>query len=321
MKKIFLTPITMFVTFSVIFTAVFGAVIPTPTAVASTQSLSYYNSAQPFNYMFNFRGVNRRITNQVEFRNFLIELIAYLQELQDSMQSTSFGEVEVATRAATNVTDDSAQLNGEITDFNDSDYATVWFEYSRTSSQLLTERSTTARIDNDENSDFELTLDDLRDDTRYYYRAVARDDRGRSDYGSTLHFTTGTDEDTTDDDEPDVITRSATDIEDDRALLRGTVDMNDFDDGEVFFVYGEDEDLIDDVEDDYDTYSDIEEDGDNLQKISIDSDLDGANSYEEEVTSLDNDRDYYFRICVDYEDMDNDNTLVCGDTRTFLTEL
>jgi len=122
------------------------------------------------------------------------------------------------------------------------------------------------------------------------------------------------------DEEPDVETDSARGIEDDEAELRGSVDMNDFEDGEVFFVYGEDEDAIEDVEDDFDSYRDVDEDGDDLQKVRVDSSLDGDDDYEETVYNLDADTDHYFTICVGYEDEDNDDVLECGDVEDFTTD-
>lgn len=128
------------------------------------------------------------------------------------------------------------------------------------------------------------------------------------------------DDDWDSEDEPEVETRSATNIGDDEARLRGYVDMNDFEDGEVFFVYGTDEDQIDDVENDFDSYSDVDTDGDHLRKIRVDSSLDDSDSYETRVSGLDDDTEYFFSICVGYEDEDNDDTLACGELEDFETD-
>lgn len=121
-------------------------------------------------------------------------------------------------------------------------------------------------------------------------------------------------------DEPEAHTDRATNIDRNEAELRGEVDMNDFDDGEVFFVYGTDEDLVEDVEHDFDSYSDVDTRGDRLQKVRVDSSLDGSDDYREYIYGLDRDEDYYFRICVGYEDEDNDDVLVCGDVEEFTTD-
>lgn len=123
-----------------------------------------------------------------------------------------------------------------------------------------------------------------------------------------------------DDDEPEVETERARDIEEDEAELRGFVDMNDFDDGEVFFVYGEDEDQIEDVDRDYDSYRDVDEDGDDLQKVRVDSSFDDDDDFEETVFGLDDDTDYYFQICVGYEDEDDDDVIECGGVEEFTTD-
>jgi type II secretory pathway pseudopilin PulG len=122
------------------------------------------------------------------------------------------------------------------------------------------------------------------------------------------------------DDEPDAETESARDVEDNTAELRGEVDMNDFNNGLVFFVYGEDEDQVEDIEDDYDEYSDIDEDGDDLQKFIVDRDLDDDESYRGDVFGLDEETDYYFQICVEYEDDDDDEVIVCGGVEDFETD-
>lgn len=123
-----------------------------------------------------------------------------------------------------------------------------------------------------------------------------------------------------DDDEPEVQTDGATSIENDEAELEGNVDMMDFEDGEVFFVYGQDEDQVEDIEDDYDTYSDIDEDGDDLQKIMSDSSFDDEDDFSERVTGLEEDTDYYFQICVGFEDEDDDDVIVCGGVEDFTTD-
>lgn len=121
------------------------------------------------------------------------------------------------------------------------------------------------------------------------------------------------------DEEPVATTQSAINIENDEAELRGSVDMNDFKNGRVFFVYGEDENQVDDARDE-DRYSDIDEDSKDLQKVMVDNDLDNSDSYEERVTGLDDNTDHYFAICVEYEDEDSDDQLECGTVRTFETD-
>ena len=122
------------------------------------------------------------------------------------------------------------------------------------------------------------------------------------------------------DDEPEVETDRARDIDSYEAELSGYVDMMDFEDGEVFFVYGTDEDDIEDVEDDFDSYRDVDEDGDNLQKVRVDSSLDGDDDFEKMVYNLEEDTDYYFQICVGFEDEDGDDKIICGGVEEFTTD-
>jgi len=134
-------------------------------------------------------------------------------------------------------------------------------------------------------------------------------------YGQTTSWNTRSNND----DRPDVETLSARDIEDNSAELRGEVDMNDARNGRVFFVYGEDRNDIEDVEDE-DQYNDIDESGDDIQKVLVDSDLDNREDYDRNVSGLDDDTRIYFRICVEYEDEDNDDRLECGDVENFRTD-
>ena len=87
---------------------------------------------------------------------------------------------------------------------------------------------------------------------------------GNKSNQSVLSFQDNDEDGNNNDEDPDVTTDDAEDVEDDRAELHGEVDMNDFNNGVVFFVYGEDEDQVEDVEDDVsrrkeDTWHDVDE--------------------------------------------------------------
>ena len=96
--------------------------------------------------------------------------------------------------------------------------------------------------------------------------------------------------------------------------------MNDFNNGLAFFVYGEDEDQVEDITDEYDEYRDIDEDGDDLQKVFVDDNIDGSISARADIRGLDDDTDIFFTFCVEYEDEDDDEVLVCGDVEEFTTD-
>jgi len=120
-------------------------------------------------------------------------------------------------------------------------------------------------------------------------------------------------------DRPDAETEDADDVTDDSAELNGEIDMNDAEDGTVFFVYGEDEDEVDDVEDE-DSYSDIDENDEDLQKVRVESRFDGRDDFREDIGDLRRNRKHYFRVCVEYEDEDGDETLECGSVEEFRTD-
>jgi len=264
-----------------------------------------------------------------EFEN-MDELLEYIREYMETWRKLhkkswqweySKSDVNVITRSATDIDEDSALLRGKL-ELDDDEDVEVWFEYGTRSSNLSEESDMLTR-DEDDAEAFSIRVDDLEDNTRYYFRAVAEDENGDLDRGTILSFVTRDDDDDDDDsdyeDEPEATTLSARDLSDDEATLRGRVDMNDFDNGLVFFVYGTDEGAVDDV-DREDEYDDIAEDGDDLQKVELDDNFDGYGTWEYDLSGLDDDTTYYFRFGVEYEDEDNDTVLVLGDVRSFRTE-
>ncbi len=235
--------------------------------------------------------------------------------------ATGNAQVAVETLRAIDVEADEASVYGNV-DLDRARYADVRFEYGQDDDDL-DERSRMGRIDRNDRRTFRADLEDLDEDERYYYRAVARDPQGRLDYGAIRNFFTdedGRDHDDDDNEEPDVDTGRAFNIDEDSAEFDGEVDMNDFRNGRVFFAYGEDEDQIADIARDYDEYRNIDEDGDDLQVALVDSDLDDDAEYEARVFGLDDDTEHFFTICVEYEDEDDDETIICGDVEDFETD-
>lgn len=256
--------------------------------------------------------------------------------------SNNDDEPDVTTDSARDIEDNEAELNGEV-DMNDFNNGEVFFVYGEDEDQVadieddydeytdIDEDGDDLQVvlmdsDLDGHDDYSLTVYNLDDNTEYFYQICVgyedEDDDEVIDCGGVEDFETDRNgsSNNNNDDEPDVNTLSAKNIEDDEAELHGEVDMNDFDDGIVFFVYGEDEDQVADVEDDYDTYSDVDEDGDDLQKIKVDSSLDGYRNYWELAWGLDDDTEYYFQICVEFEDEDNDDKIICGGVEDFETD-
>ena len=257
---------------------------------------------------------------RAQIHQLMMILASYQQRGYTTNDWDTDSDVNVRTLTATDVDENSATLRA-IVDINNEDEAELYFEYGRSSGNFSLKTSRLNLDDTDDGDTIEVDVRGLSKDTRYYYRAVAVDEDGDKDYGVANNFTTDYDRNNSDnDDEPTVSTQSAIDIDDEGAELRGSIDMNDFDNGRAFFVYGEDDDAVSDVEDDYDSYSDVDEDGDNLEKVLVDSDVDGYDALSEEVNGLDNNADIFFSLCVEYEDDDGDNVLSCGTVREFTTD-
>lgn len=292
-------------------------------------SVPYYYYQQPTTYQYQYQ-YQQPTQNKTQLIAYLKNLIAQLQALQSSKYGHSYGgyglglrypnsddyDIDVETENARNVEDDEATLYGEI-DLDDAPYADVWFEYGEGGD--LDEETDEERIDDNDDERFSIDVDGLDDDDRYYFRAVAEDPNGDRVYGAIKSFESDNNNSSSDD-EPYADTGDVTDIEDDSAEISGEVDMNDFNNGDVFFVYGEDESQIEDVEDDYDSYSDVDEDGDDLQKVLVDSDLDSSDDYEQNITGLNEDEDYFYQICVGYEDDDDDDVIECGGVEEFTAD-
>ncbi len=95
------------------------------------------------------------------------------------------------TLSATSITDDIAFLHGEFNSRDNNYFPTsqpiVWFEYGRERNDLDRNTPETAKI----KGNYVVTqgISDLRDDTKYYFRAVISFD-GDTDYGDVVSFYT-----------------------------------------------------------------------------------------------------------------------------------
>lgn len=337
MKKL-LVGMFAFVTIS----GCYGAMVTT--VYASHDGMIKYEKAynNTANQQYNYNTANRYNLNGHNSDAQLRQQITYLQSLLAELQhsrggnysyanysySNNNGDVTAMTRSAEMIEDDRATIVGEV-DFNNSDEATVYFDWG-TSINNLRYATTHIVIDDMENEEeFTARLTDLDEGTTYYFQAVAEDDNREMDKGSVLSFQTDKNNARDDhnnnnhrynDDYPDIDTDQAQSITDTSARLTGMVDMNEYGDGQVFFVYGDDEDMIDEVADDYSSYLDVDEDGDQLMKLSVDSSLDGQDDYRVTVSGLEEDTEIFYSLCVAFEDEDNDDVIVCGNTDSFVTD-
>lgn len=299
----------------------------------STCDVSFQNAlpyVYPLTTTYQYQNQNQYRYTQAEIANiqaYIQQLILLLRQLQQLQLQLGYGtgtvyggasNVDIVTLSARDIEDDRATLRGEV-DFNSEDEATVYFEYGRSLTALSSDTTHIVLNDNDDEN-FSHIVTNLRDDTKYYFRAVAEDEDGRPDYGGILNFTTDDNGSSSNDDEPDTETLSARFITDDSAQIRGEIDMNDFDNGIAFFVYGEDENQVDDISSDYSKYNDIDEDGEDLQKVRMDSDLDDYSSFYYDLVNLNSDTDMFFAMCLEYEDDDSDQVIICGSTEDFQTD-
>jgi hypothetical protein len=261
---------------------------------------------------------------------YLYSLVAQLQAqllaLQTAGQTNSVTSyLTIQTDGVSEASNDSVELDGRVVFVRDGD-ARVWFEYGvSTALNYSTESRDVNNGDKGDTISFSAIVPDLNTNQIYYYRAVAEGDDGRYAEGSiksfkyTGDYSNNNNNNSNNDDTPDATTDDVDDVDESSAELNGDVDMNDFEDGLAFFVYGEDESDVEDVADE-DTYGAIDENGNDLQKVLLSSGLDDDRSFTADIFGLDDNTEYFYRICVEYEDEDNDETLSCGDVENFETE-
>ncbi len=106
----------------------------------------------------------------------------------DVDEGTSADEPEVSTGSATEIDADSAVLNGTLESFGGDDEITEYgFYYGTSSSPSTKKKIGNDNIDEDEDFDYELT--GLKADTKYYFKAYAKNSEGIA-YGNVKSFTT-----------------------------------------------------------------------------------------------------------------------------------
>jgi len=263
---------------------------------------------------------------------------------------------QVETLQAIDVERHHASVYGSV-DLNGQQYVDVWFLYGDNVNNLH-HASAKGRVNYHNQRTFRADLTNLNQNHRYYYQAVARDQNGTLRYGTIRSFVTDRDrkhrhykrydehnrrhyqrghKDHSQNnrrehqrhnrrhsaryhDMPTVNTTRVDNIEDRSARLRGRVAMNDFEDGLVFFAYGEDRYQVRNLARRYDKYRDIDEDGDDLQVVRVDSNLDGRRDYRLRVTGLDRDTEHFASLCVEFEDKYDDQTITCGGVKRFTTD-
>ena len=264
---------------------------------------------------------------------YLYALVAQLQaqlnallaaQGQGGVQSNS-NYVTITSESVSDASNDSVQMYGTA-DIKQSGTARFWFEYGPTQAVNYSTESRSVNARTGSNVSFTFTAPDIDSSGTYYYRAVAEDTVGRYAEGTLKSFTyssvgghSSSNSSNNNDDEPEVSNDDITSIDSDSARISGNVDMNDFEDGTAFLVYGEDESRVKDVEDE-DRYSDVSTYSYELRKVLLSSSLDGDRDFTTTISGLHDDTEYFYRFCVQYENDDNDDRLVCSDVENFDTD-
>lgn len=140
----------------------------------------------------------------------------------------------VVTDTATNVTKDSATLEGELTRLKGVDEASVWFEWGQVGYGLPNQ---TAQETRTTTGPFSRDITDLDPDTEYEFRAHAEADDGEiTDEGDIQTFTTSE----TDEIVVSVETTPATSVSAEQATLNGDLTrLDNAADADVWFEWGE----------------------------------------------------------------------------------
>jgi hypothetical protein len=221
-------------------------------------------------------------------------------------------------------------LHGEIRDVNASEDFTLFFSFSSNNDVTCDNPSRQFEVQNSVSSDrfFEYNFDadneGISDGTSYYRACADNEDNNDILSGLRQEIIINNDDggDPNNNEEPNAETRNADNVDENSAELNGRVEMNDFNNGIVFFVYGQDESQIEDVDQDYNDYSDIDEDDDDLMKelVDNDNDSDSWQNYSEDINGLEEDERYYYRICVEFENSNGDDELECGNVEDFETD-
>lgn len=198
-----------------------------------------------------YRWGEHEFTTRAELEAYLVEYARVWRELnggtdtptmiiQTSSNTTvpANARFSVSTREANAIETTDVRLVGHI-GFGSAAVVRVWFEYgsdpqrfaSSTAYETLDARGFGA-------SRFDRMVEGLQHDTLYYYRAAGIDERGAIVRGEVRSFRTEPDP-RNEDALIDVETSSASDVDEDRATLRGTVRLEGIPYGYVWFEYGD----------------------------------------------------------------------------------
>jgi hypothetical protein len=164
----------------------------------------------------------------------------------DDNNNNNYQKPSVNTQSATNISYDSATLNGYLNDLGDDNTAEVWFEYkdhSGTATYLFVQKamaddSMTSYITKSSTGSFSTRVYNLSENKTYYFRSVARNKNGIV-FGDWKTFYTDDNGNNDSHTRPSISTRSATDVGYRYATLNGYLnDLGDDTYSNVWFEYG-----------------------------------------------------------------------------------
>lgn len=256
----------------------------------------------------------------------------FTTNLRDA-RNDNFREPRVNIDRAINITAYEAEIEGDVS-MNDGRDGISFFVYgeSRELIYAVDKYDRYSAVDEEDDllqkirtslrllgrSTHNRVIKDLDKDTEYYYRFCVEYD-GEEDgvnCSSVRSFTT----DRRDRGDVPSVTTGQVFVSGSKAVLSGSVNMRDFNDGLVFFVYGTDDNRIAEVHEN-DSFNRISQTLYALQRVSVDNDHDGKGNFSKNIQYLKKDSNYYYRLCVEYEYEDNNNReklfLSCGEVRNF----
>jgi hypothetical protein len=293
------------------------------------------------------QAISTRVSNLAPDTTYYVRLCAERAEQLSCSTISTFstipgaynpGEVRIPT---VRVTDESAKASDQMVlqmtvAMRDTIAGDVYLVYGESQSRVEDARGESySRIDEDNEQlqktrivrnirgtqELTKTIDDLPGDTLLYYFVCVEYDGLRDgtvctrtqsyrtyneDYGTAPRVRT----------EPVVTTGT-------NARLTGSIAMRDFIDGKVFFVYGSDLERVTMAPGET-TMERLRQTKDQFQRVLVDSDLDGNDTYVQTVRDLLPDTLYAARLCVEFENQ-NDNYrdvgfVSCGELQSFITQ-
>jgi len=241
--------------------------------------------------------------------------ISSFKTVESNYRSEYFYQPSVYLSNVTSIEAYSAKITGSY-QMNDGEDGIVFLVYGTNQNlvNLVSEEDSFYDIDEDGddlqtsrlvtevigNGEFAYTMSDLDRDTQYFYRVCAEYD-GDDDTSMTCSYVYSFTTDRRDQsDKPQVIVNPAV-VVGKIATISGDVEMNDYNDGHAFFVYGTNKSYVDGVSG-VSSFNWIYQYGDSLQKVSIDTDVDSDDSFTKTVRDLQSSSVYYYRMCTEYED-------------------